>query len=507
MEPSQETGNGAGQPRTDGDEQAPGRYAAFDEMLLGEVWRSGRGRKRLADRDPYTGETLMELTLADASDVDDAYRAAERTQRLWATVKPQDRRNVFLRAARVVELRKEEIIDWLIKESGSTRIKSTFEWQLVHMGMLEAAGHPFHVEGSHLPSSVPGKESHVYRQPVGVSGIISPWNFPLHLSVRSVAPALAVGGAVVLKPSSDTPVTGGLLLARIFEEAGLPAGLLSVVVGSGQEVGDAFVDHPVPRVISFTGSTAVGRRIAERAGRNVKRVCLELGGNCPFIILDDANLDRAVAAGVAGKFMHQGQICLAVNRFLVDGHFYDEFQRRFVDRVATLKVGDPALPDTAIGPIINRQQLDGILRKVDATVAAGARAVLRGEPSGLVLPPVVLVDVTQDLPSAKEEVFGPVASILRFSDEDEAIRMANDTEYGLSSAVFTRDLQRGLRVARRIEAGMTHINDWPINDEPNTAFGGEKASGMGRYGGKWAVDEFTTHHWISVQERPRKYPL
>ena len=239
----------------------------------------------------------------------------------------------------------------------------------------------------------------------------------------------------------------------------------------------------------------------------MKRVGLELGGNTPFIVLEDADLDRAVRAAVAGKFFHQGQICMAINRILVDTRLHDEFVERFVSRVAALKVGDPSDDDTDIGPVINQTQLEGILRKVEDSVARGARVLLRGEPSGLLLPPIVLADVDNHMPAANEEIFGPVAPILRFEGEDEAIRIANDTEYGLSSALFTRDVERGVRLAQRIDAGMTHVNDWPVNDEANTAFGGEKQSGLGRFGGQWAVQELTTDHWISVQEQPPGYPV
>ncbi len=308
-------------------------------------------------------------------------------------------------------------------------------------------------------------------------GVISPWNFPLQLANRSVAPALALGNAVVIKPASDTPVTGGLWLAKLFEEAGLPKGVLSVVVGSGKEIGDSFVEHPIPRVISFTGSTEVGRHIAERAGRAVKKVCLELGGNGPFIVLADADLDRAVHAGVVGKFLHQGQICMAANRFIVEAEIHDAFLEKFAARVRTLPTGDPSKKDTVIGPLVNRSQLDGLVKKVDATLKAGARRVCGGAPEGLVHPATVLADVTNDMPAARQELFGPVAPVIRARDAEDAIRIANDTEYGLSSALFTRDLQRGIELAHRIEAGMTHLNDMPVNDEANTAFGGEKASG------------------------------
>jgi len=487
--------------------EAPTRYDNIGRMLISGMWRPGRSTTVAQDTDPYSGERLIEIALANAQDVDDAYYTAERAQPAWAAVLPQERRAVLERAARILRQRKAEVVDWLIHESGSTRTKANLELQLAELYLLEAANYPFHMEGRMLPASVRGKDSHVYRQPVGVVGVISPWNFPLQLSLRSVAPALAVGNTVVLKPASDTPVTGGLLIGRIFEEAGLPLEVLNVIVGESSEIGDAFIEHPVPRVISFTGSTSVGQHIAERAGRFVKRVALELGGNTPFIVLDDADLDRAVDAAVAGKFLHQGQICLAINRILVDERLRDEFTRRYVERVAALKVGDPSDIETDIGPIINRSQLDRIQRLVDDSTRLGARVLLRGSARGLVLDPIVLDDVSSDMPVAAEEIFGPVAPILTFANEDEAIGIANGTDYGLSSAVFSRDTGRGIRVAKRIEAGMTHVNDWPVNDEANTAFGGEKYSGIGRFGGEWAIQEFTTDHWISVQEQRRNYPM
>jgi len=487
--------------------EPPARYEGFGRMPIAGSWRQGRSGRIGCDRDPYSGDTLLEIPLADVRDVDEAYRAAAASQHRWAASVPQERRDVLERAAWIAEARKDEIVDWLIKEAGTTRTAALLQWRLFHDQLLEHATYPFHAAGRILPSSVPGKESRVYRRPVGVVTVISPWNFPLHLSTRSVGPAIAVGNSVVLKPASDTPITGGLLLAKILEEAGLPSGVLSVIVGAACEIGDALVDHPIPRVVSFTGSTTVGRHVAARCGQSLKRACLELGGNGPFIVLDDADLDLAVAAAVAGKFLHQGQMCVAINRILVDTKLHDAFVDRFARRVASLRVGDPSDERTAIGPIINRSQLDGVLKKVDATIAAGAKVILRGQVSGLVLSPIVLADVTNDMPVAHEELFGPVAAILRVDGEEDAIKVANDTEYGLSSAVFTRDLARGVRVAHRIHAGMTHVNDWPIQDEVNVPFGGEKGSGLGRFGGEWALEEMTTHQWISIQETPRHYPI
>ncbi|HEX4219829.1 MAG TPA: aldehyde dehydrogenase family protein, partial [Acidimicrobiales bacterium] len=357
------------------------------------------------------------------------------------------------------------------------------------------------------PADVPGKESRVYRHPLGVIGCISPWNFPLHLSNRTVAPALALGNAVVLKPASDTPVTGGLWLAKVLEEAGLPAGVLSVLVGAGGEIGDPMIQHQVPRLISFTGSTSVGRDITTKAG--LKKLALELGGNGPLVVLEDADLDAAVEAAVFGKFLHQGQICIAVNRIIVDRRVHDDFVQAFVERALRLPVGDPADRRTVVGPLINRHQLESVQEKVSRAQAEGAELLVGGEPSGptgQVLPPHVLLG-TNDVATAAEEVFGPVATIVAATGDADALRLANGTEMGLSSSVFSQDGERGLRFALQMEAGMTHINDQTVNDEANTAFGGEKDSGLGRFGGTWAIDELTSDHWISVQHRRRDFGL
>ncbi len=484
-------------------------YDGFDRMPLGGQWRGGRSGRVSEDRDPYTDEILVRIPLADEQDLNEAYRVAADAQPKWAAAPPGERAALLRRAAAIMEARREEIVTWLIKESGSTRLKANVEWDSAHAIMLEAASAPYRVQGRILPSDIPGKENRVYRQPVGVVGVISPWNFPLHLSNRSVAPALAVGNAVVIKPASDTPVTGGLLLAKIFEEAGLQPGVLSVVIGPGSVIGDAFVLHAVPRVISFTGSTPVGRRLAELAAKSpmLKKVALELGGNSPFIILDDADLDLAVNAAVFGKFIHQGQICMITNRLIVDSKIYDQFVERFTDRVRNLKVGDPNSADTAVGPIINKSQFDGLLKHIATARANGARQTVGGDPKGLLLPPHVFADVTPQMQIAQDEMFGPVVSIIKVIGEEEAIRVANDTEYGLSSAVFSRNVERGVRVALQVKAGMTHVNDQPVNDLPNCPFGGEKNSGLGRFGGDWIIEEFTTDHWVSVQHEPRQFPF
>jgi aldehyde dehydrogenase (NAD+) len=478
-------------------------------MCIGGRWREGTGEKVLDDVDPFSKDVLLRIRSANEEDVDEGFRGAASAQANWARTSPSARSAVVRRAGEIMEERRDEILDWLVHESGSTRIKANVEWEYARAVTFEASTFPSRMEGPIVPTDVPGKESRVYRRPVGVVGMISPWNFPFHLSSRSIAPALALGNTVVIKPASDTPVTGGLLLAKIYEEAGLPSGVLSVLIARGSAVGDAFTRHPTPRVLSFTGSTAVGKRIAElgSTGPMLKRVVLELGGNSPTVVLDDADVELAVDIAVFGKFLHQGQICMAINRLIVDAKVYDEFVERFVERARSLPVGDPGKPDTVIGPVINDEQLQHHLEHIERARAEGARELLGGRPMGLVLPPHVFVDVTNAMSIAREELFGPIVPIIRVSGEDEALRVANDTEYGLSASVVTRDVERGNVFAQAVEAGMTHVNDSPVNDIATCPFGGEKNSGIGRYNGHWAIDEFSTTHWISVQHERLRYPF
>ncbi|MFV3412763.1 aldehyde dehydrogenase family protein [Pseudomonas nitroreducens] len=484
-------------------------YTDFHLQPLAGEWRTGSTGKSLRDCNPYDGSLLVEIPQASRDDLDAAYRKAAQVQPAWAALPPVERAALLHRAVAVFDERREEIIGWIIRESGSTRLKATLEWGAARAITLEAASFPSRVHGRIVDSSIPGKESRVYRSAIGVVGVISPWNFPLHLTQRSLAPALALGNAVVVKPASDTPVCGGLLLAKVFEEAGLPAGVLSVVVGAGSEIGDAFVEHPVPGLVTFTGSTPVGRNIGRIAsgGAHLKHVALELGGNSPFVVLEDADLEQAVNAAVFGKFLHQGQICMAINRIIVVDALYDAFAERFVERVKQVKVGDPQLAETAVGPIINARQLEGLLEKVALARREGARPLYEGGVQGQLLAPHVYGEVGPDMEIARDEIFGPLVGLLRARDEEHALELANASEYGLASAVFTRDLDRGVRFARRIHAGMTHVNDIPVNDEANAPFGGEKNSGLGRFNGDWAIDEFTRDHWVSVQREARHYPF
>ena len=482
-------------------------YSNFDLQYIAGEWIKGEDDSVNTNTNPFNGETLVEIQQATEKQLDKVYQAAQKAQIEWAKTMPAERAGLLYKVVEILDKRQDEIIDWLIKESGSTRIKAMVEFGSARAITVEAATFPSRLKGEIRPSNIPGKENFVYREPIGVVAVISPWNFPLHLTQRSIAPAIALGNAVVLKPASDTPITGGLLLAKIFEEAGLPKGLLNVVVGAGSEIGDAIVTHDIPSFVSFTGSTAVGKHIGELAngGDYIKQVALELGGNNPFVVLADADLDNAVKAAVFGKFLHQGQICIAINRIIVEDAIYDEFVERFVEHVKTIKVGDPNKQDTAIGPIINEDQLNSLKDKIAKANDEGAKTVLSSEIKGQMVPPHVFTEVTAEMDLFRNEIFGPLVGIVRAKDEAEALELANDTEYGLSSSVFTKDMEKGLRFARGIRAGMTHVNDITVNDESNAPFGGEKNSGIGRFNGEWVLEEMTRLHWVSYQHKPRDY--
>ncbi|QIQ03441.1 aldehyde dehydrogenase family protein [Streptomyces liangshanensis] len=482
-------------------------FTSLAHQYIDGEWKPGSGSWDIIDFNPYNGEKLAAITVASVAEVDQAYRAAERAQVPWAATNPYTRRLVFERALRIVQDREDEIAETIVAELGGTRLKAAFELHLAKEFLREAAQLSLRPEGRILPSPIDGKENRVHRLPVGVVGVISPFNFPFLLSLKSVAPALALGNAVVLKPHQNTPVCGGSLVAKVFEDAGLPPGVLNVVITDIAEIGDALLEHPVPAVISFTGSDRVGRHVATVCAQNFKRSVLELGGNSALIVLDDADIDYAVDAAVFSRFVHQGQVCMAANRILVDRSVEEEFTEKFVAKVRTLKVGDPADPETHIGPLINSSQADSVTAAVEQTVAAGATALLRGTTVGNLVSPTILTGLPAGSPVLSQEIFGPVALLLPFDGEDEAVRIANDTPYGLSGAVHTGDIERGVRIAHRIRTGMIHINDGTVHDEPIVPFGGEKHSGSGRLNGESMIEAFTTQKWISVQYGRSTFPF
>ncbi|WP_010204506.1 aldehyde dehydrogenase family protein [Salinibacterium sp. PAMC 21357] len=476
------------------------------KQYIGGEWRDGATGKQLVVTNPFNNDEIGSFSIASKQDIDEAYEAAQAAQPAWEKMTAHARRGVFEKAAEIVTRRHDEIADLIIQEVGGTALKAAFEIGLVVEAIKDAATTAFKIHGSIIPSPVPDTENFVYRKALGVVGIISPFNFPFFLGLKPVVAALSTGNGVVLKPHEETPITGGTIMADIFEEAGLPPGLFNVTVTEIPEIGDYFLEHPVPRAHVFTGSAPVGRHVAEVCARNFKKVILELGGNNVFIVREDADIDYAVESAVFSRFTHQGQICMSANKVLVHSAVAREFREKFVKKVSTLKTGDPADPATIIGPLINQREVQNLQTRIDAALANGATALFRGETVGNVLGPVVLDSVTMTDDVAQEELFGPVIVFMEFESDDQAIEIANSTNYGLSGALHTRDLALGMSIAKRINTGMIHINDSTIADEPLVPFGGERHSGMGRLSGQATIDELTTQQWISVNHGQARYP-
>ncbi|NWO14788.1 aldehyde dehydrogenase family protein [Virgibacillus sp.] len=481
-------------------------FKKLPSQYINGVWKEGASPLIMENKNPYNGDLLATYRAGSKKDLDDAYQAANAAQKQWEKTNPVTKREVFENAVQYINDNYESIVKIIIEEIGGTRLKAEFEIGLVTNIIKEATTFPFRMDGKILTSPIDDKENRVYRVPVGVVGVISPFNFPFFLSMKSVATALATGNGVVLKPHEHTPITGGTMIASIFEHAGLPKGLLNVITTKISEIGDDFVAHPIPRAISFTGSTKVGKHIGAIAGKHLKDAHLELGGNSALIVLEDADIDLAVSAAVFSRFTHQGQICMSANRLIIHEAVYNEFVEKYVAKVATLPCGDPKDPNTIIGPLINQQQVETTKAFITKAIEDGAKPILQGKIEGNVIEPVIFTDVTPTMSIAKEEVFAPVVSILQASNDEEAISIANDTLYGLSGAIHTRDVERGAELAKQLDTGMIHINDGTINDEPHVAFGGMKNSGLGRLNGEWSLDAFTTFKWISVQHKARNYP-
>lgn len=448
--------------------------------------------------EPATGAELGRVGIANPADIAQAAAVATQAQQAWAAT-PYTQRAAILRKAGDIWLNHAaEIEEWSIREGGKIPPIAGFETHVATEEVFEAATLPGRSYGDLLPSEQPHL-SFAERVPVGVVGVISPFNFPQILAIRSVAPALALGNAVVLKPDPRTAVCGGVAIARVFEEAGLPEGLLHVLPG-GADAGEALVTDPRVGVISFTGSTAAGRKVGALAGQHLKRVHLELGGNSAMVVLDDADLARAASAGAFGSFAHQGQICMTTGRHLVHEAIYDDYVARLAEKASHLPVGDPASGQVALGPIIDERQRDKVHSLVTESVEAGARLAAGGTYDGLFYRPTVLADVAPAMPAYANEVFGPVAPVVRFATLDEAAKLASDSEYGLSLGILTRDVMRGLELARMIPTGIVHINDQTVDDSPNTPFGGIRASGTGaRFGGSANLEAFTDVRWVTMR--------
>jgi benzaldehyde dehydrogenase (NAD) len=467
-------------------------------------WQVGSGEP-LEIHEPATGIHLLSIRQSTPADVAQAAARAAAAQPAWAETSYTERARILRRAADIYEAHRDEFASWTQRETGAIHSKMHHEQNFTQEEIQNAATMPYQAYGSLMPSAQKGRLSMVRRVPLGVVGAITPWNSPSVLGMRVVAPALALGNAVVLKPDPQTPVCGGAMFASVFAEAGLPDGLLQIVIGDA-EAGEALVTDPNVALVSFTGSTAVGRRVGELAGRLLKKVSLELGGNNAFVVLDDADLDLAASAGAFGSFQFQGQVCFASGRHIVHRSVAAEYVEMLAERAARLKLGDPYREEVQLGPIVNEAQLARVDDIVQRSVAAGARLAVGGTHEGLFYQPTVLADVTTDLPAFSDEIFGPVAPVTTFASDDEAVELANASDYGLVASVYSRSISRGLAIANRIRAGMVHVNDTTLNDEAVVPFGGMGISGNGsRFGGAANFDAFTEWQWVTVRDQPKEF--
>jgi vanillin dehydrogenase len=481
----------------------------LQRLLIGGQWTESSSGDAFQRTDPFTGEPAGTAAAGKREDARAAADAAAEAFGAWSTSPPSQRRELLQKAAALLTERAEGIAATMIQETGATFGWGMFNCQLA-AGMLgEAAAQTTAVRGEVIPSDVPGLLAMAVRQPAGVVVGIAPWNAPVILGTRAVASPLAYGNTVVLKASENCPHTHAEI-ARALDDAGLPPGVINLIAHApddAPDVVDELIAHPGVRRVNFSGSTRVGRLVAENAARHLKRVLLELGGNAPMVVLSDADLDEAVAAAKFGAFMHQGQICMSTERIVVDRSVSGEFAAKLGEKARALKVGDPREPDTQIGPLVNPSAVERVTGLVEDAVSHGAEVVTGGKPDGPLFPPTVLTGVTRQMRVYSEESFGPIVGIIDVDGPDEAVRVANDTEYGLAAAVFGRHVPTALDVARRIESGICHINGSTVHDEAQMPFGGVKASGWGRFGGTAALEEFTELRWMTIQQGSRHYPL
>ena len=473
-------------------------------IFTGQWHPGGAGEAPVVE--PATDEHLASSGRASVQDVGAAADVATKAQFEWAALPFNERSAVLRKAGQLFLEHADELSNWIVRESGGIGPKAGLEIHIASEECYEAAALASHPTGEILRSEQP-RLSFSRRVPAGVVGVIAPFNFPLILSIRSVAPALALGNAVILKPDPRTAVSGGVLLARVFEEAGLPAGVLSVLPG-GADVGEALVVDPRVRVIAFTGSTAAGRKVGSLAAEHLKRVHLELGGNSALIVMDDVDLEKAVSVGAFGSFMHQGQICMPTGRHIVDAKIAHDYSALLAEHANHLPVGDPKSGTVALGPLIDARQRDRVHAMVSDTVAAGATLLAGGTYEDLFYRPTVLTNVPTSAPAYCEEVFGPVAPVISYSSLDEAVALASASHYGLSLGILSNDGLRALELASRIPSGAIHINDQTVGDEAVIPFGGTGHSGNGsRMGGLANLDAYTETQWVTAQSELPAYPF
>ena len=458
---------------------------------------------------PVTGAVATIASAATPADAIAAVEAAKAAFPGWSALGPGARRAALMKAADALEAKVADFVDAMMEEIGATEGWARFNLMLSVSMVREAAGLTTQIGGEVIPSDKPGCIAMAIREPAGVVLSMAPWNAPIILATRAIAVPLACGNTVVLKASEQCPRTHGLIV-QAFVESGLGGGIVNLVTNAPQdaaEVVGAMIDHPAVRRVNFTGSTAVGRIIAMRCAQNLKPALLELGGKAPLIVLEDADLDEAVKAAAFGAFMNQGQICMSTERIIVVDAIADAFAQKFQAKVATMAVGDPREGKTPLGAVVDTKTVTHVQSLIADALAAGARQINGGDTDGVLMPAHVIDGVTPAMKLFRDESFGPVVGIIRARDEAHAIALANDTEYGLSAAVFTRDTARGLKVARQIQSGICHVNGATVHDEAQMPFGGVKASGYGKFGGKAGIDSFTELRWITMETEPGHYPI
>jgi benzaldehyde dehydrogenase (NAD) len=458
---------------------------------------------------PLTGEVASSAPAMKPGDVPAIAARAAAAFPAWAAFGPNARRAVLMKAADALMSKQDSFVAAMMAETGSTAGWAMFNLGLAAGMVREAAALTTQIGGEVIPSDKPGCLAMALREPVGVILGIAPWNAPIILGVRAIAVPLACGNAVILKASETCPETHALII-EAFAEAGFPEGVVNVVTNAPEdaaEVVGALIDAPEVKRINFTGSTAVGRIIARRAAEHLKPVLLELGGKAPLIVLEDADLDEAVKAAAFGAFMNQGQICMSTERIIVVDAVADEFARKFAEKAGSMACGDPREGKTPLGAVVDRKTVDHVNGLIEDAKAKGAKVLAGGKADSVLMPATVVDGVTSDMKLYRDESFGPVVAMIRARDADHAIELANDSEYGLSAAVFTRDIARGLGIARQIRSGICHVNGPTVHDEAQMPFGGVGASGYGRFGGKAGIDSFTELRWITVETQPGHYPI
>lgn len=479
-------------------------------LLIGGEWVAADGGRTFEKADPFTGDPVTEAAAADPGDAAKAAEAAAKAFPAWAATAPSERANYLNQAADLLDERAPDIAGTMTAECGAT-----FGWGMFNVGL--AAGMLRHAaslaanvdQETPIESKVPGLAARAIRQPVGVVVGIAPWNAPVILATRAVATPLAFGNTVVLKASEECPRTHAAI-AKAIADAGVPAGVINLITNQPSDaaaVVEALIAHPAVKRINFTGSTKVGKIIAQKAAAHLKRTLLELGGKAPFVVLDDADLDEAAAAANFGAFMNSGQICMSTERIVVDKAVEDALASKLVAKAQGLTVGDPRDPGTMIGPVVNAAAAERVRELLDDAVAKGASVLTGGDADGLLVTPTIVAGVTPAMRIYSEESFGPIVTVITADGEQDAIRIANDSDYGLSAAVFSTDTARAEQVARQIQSGIVHVNGATVHDEPQMPFGGVKDSGWGRFGGDAALDEFTELRWLTVQDGSRHYPI